>query len=194
MKHFCSSSDAALMGQKSPIHMHQVHSDVVDVLEDGMGPFQDGVITQRRDVALVIRHADCQPIVLYDPGREVLGAVHAGWRGMVSGIVQVAVRKMESRFGSDPSRLEVHIGPSLCPNHAEFKNFLTEFPPAFHPFQIRPHYFDLWAITKMQLVEAGVHLHNIRVERVCTLCGSGNFFSFRRDKTKERNVTVAFLG
>jgi YfiH family protein len=173
----------------------QVHGNEVAIVKE---PGQevgdcDGLITNRPGIALLIKHADCQAAILYDPVRHVVANVHAGWRGNVQNIYRTAVLKMEEAFGCRPEDLWVGISPSLGPEHAEFKNYKTEFPEGFWKYQVKPTYFDLWAIARDQLEACGVLPKKIEIASLCTYTNSADFYSFRRDKPTGRHATVAML-
>lgn len=161
--------------------LNQVHgAEIVKVERVGAPPQADGLCTQVRGLPLLIRHADCQAAFFYDPVTEAIGAVHCGWRGHVANIYGACVQAMEAHFGSSPTDLRVAISPSLGPTRAEFKNYQTEFPPAFWPFQVRPTYFDLWALARWQLMEAGILPEHIEIASLCTYTHEEHFFSYRR--------------
>lgn len=100
----------------------QRHTDVVRVVTEqhcGEGLYRetaeicDGQITDRPGVALVTFAADCTPILLHDPVKKVIGAVHAGWRGTALGIAAKAVEAMQKSFGCDPGNIQAAIGPCI---------------------------------------------------------------------------------
>lgn len=157
-------------------------------------PHCDGLMTQQRDLSLLIKHADCQACIFYDPENKALANVHCGWRGNVQNIYGVTVAEMQKQFGSKPDNLLVGISPSLGPKRSEFINYRSELPDSFLPYQIQPTYFDLWAISQMQLEQAGVLPHHIEIASICTYSNPEDFFSFRRDNRVTGNhATVALL-
>ena len=153
----------------------------------------DALVTAHPYVSLMIKHADCQAAIILDPRNRVVANVHAGWRGSVQNIYAHVIHSMQKTYGSNPADLLVGIGPSLGPEAAEFVNFQTELPIHFWDYQIKPHYFDFWAISEMQLKELGVQPHHIEVMRLCTHSHKGDFFSYRRDKITGRHATLAVL-
>ncbi len=153
----------------------------------------DALITSKAGIGLMIKHADCQAAIFYDPVNRALSNVHAGWRGNVKNVYRATVQKMQEAFGSKPQNLLVGISPSLGPNHAEFKNFKSEFPESFWDFQVRPFYFDLWAIARHQLQECGILAHHIEIAEICTYENQQDCFSYRRDKVTGRNATLAMI-
>jgi YfiH family protein len=173
---------------------HQVHSDAVAIVEEPERVQEcDGLVTHQTDLGLIISHADCQAAIFYDPIHRALANVHSGWRGNVKNIYRATVQKMVEVYRSKPQDLLVGISPSLGPDNAEFKNYREEFPQTFWEFQVRPEYFDLWAIARYQLEECGILSHHIQIAEICTFANPQDYFSYRRDKTTKRHATVAMI-
>ena len=153
----------------------------------------DALVTAERELGLMIKHADCQAAIFYDPMSHAVANVHSGWRGSVQNIYGKVVAFLHKTYGTRPQNLLVGISPSLGPNHAEFIHYKTELPEHFWAFQTMPHYFDFWQISRMQLLQAGVLAHHIEIAQLCTFAESQDFFSYRRDKTTGRHATVVAL-
>lgn len=177
------------------VAIDQVHGNSVKVVTEADGKMgeADALITKLTDVGLMIMHADCQVAVIYDPIHHCVANVHCGWRGNVKNIYQAAIQRMVDVFGSKPADLLVGISPSLGPNHSEFVNYRIEFPEEFWEFQVRPEYFDLWAITETQLKECGILPHHLEMARICTFSNPQDFFSYRRDRVTGNHATLAKL-
>jgi len=148
----------------------------------------DALITDLADVGLMIQQADCQAVLLFDPVRQVIAAVHCGWRGSVQGILGRVVAVMTENYGTVPAELQAVISPSLGPCCAEFINYRQELPEEFRRFMVRPDYFDFWAISRYQLEQAGMSRQRVRVAGVCTCC-SDDYFSYRRATRKGNGLT-----
>ncbi|MBM9536813.1 peptidoglycan editing factor PgeF [Desulfobulbus alkaliphilus] len=165
------------------VSVRQVHADRVLVVQpadltseaDGY----DAIISTLPGVGLLIQQADCQAILLSAPRQGVVAAVHCGWRGSVNGIIATTILRLKTDFGVDPAELRTAISPSLGPCCAEFINYRQELPAWMHAFQPRPGYFDFWAISRQQLIAAGVPAQKIDIAAVCTRCDP-HFFSYRR--------------
>lgn len=175
----------------------QVHGDQVWVID---GPLDrdteeagyDALITNQPGIGLLIQQADCQAVLLHDPVRNVVAAIHAGWRGSVVNIVAKTIRTMIERFGTNPADLLAGISPSLGPCCAEFVNYQSELPSEFCRYLVAPNHFDFWAISRDQMVSAGVLSANIEIARTCTKC-SPEYFSFRRERVTGRFGSVIML-
>ena len=153
----------------------------------------DILLTDQPGVGLLIKQADCQAVILYDPGRRVLANVHCGWRGQVQNVLGTAVAQLRERYSCRPPDLYAAISPSLGPCCAEFRNFRREFPPELWPYQTRPNYFDLWRLSRDQLVAAGLPPEHLDIAGLCTRCRPAAFFSYRRDQITGRQGTVVAL-
>lgn len=156
-------------------------------------PEVDILVTTVPGLGLVIKQADCQAIMLYDPTNRVVANVHCGWRGQIHNILGETVALLQTRFGSRPQALYAAVGPSLGPCCAEFRNFRQEFPETLWGYQVRPSYFDLWRLTRDQLLTAGLQPERLDLARLCTRCGEGDFFSYRRNKITGRQGAVIAL-
>ncbi|MFO7761103.1 MAG: polyphenol oxidase family protein [Thermodesulfobacteriota bacterium] len=180
------------------VSIGQVHGSEILVIgdepeEDMEIKGYDALITNVVGIALMIQLADCQSIMVLDPVKKVVANIHCGWRGNVTDIIGKTINKITGCFRSQPSDLLVLISPSLGPCCAEFRNWRQEFPPAFYNYQVRPDYFDLWAISRDQLCRAGVKLQNIHCSSICTKCNS-EWFSYRREGETGRFGTLIGLG
>ena len=174
----------------------QVHTKNIETITENSPkeiPVCDALVTREPNKVLMINHADCQATIFYDPLHHVVANVHAGWRGNVINIYAETIQYMQKNFGSKPSELLVCISPSLGPDDAEFIHFSNELPQDFWSFQVKPTYFDLWAISSFQLQQKGILPHHIEIASISTYSNSLDYFSYRRDKTTGRHATCVFL-
>ncbi len=165
------------------VSVHQVHSDRILVVEERhtreeLGGY-DALISTLPDTGLLIQQADCQAVLLWAPQAGVIAAIHCGWRGSVLDIIGKTIQCLQTRCGVAPNTLLAAISPSLGPCCAEFIHYRKELPTWMHAYQIRPHYFDFWAISRQQLIDAGVLPAHIDAAAICTCCNP-QFFSYRR--------------
>lgn len=196
--------EAGNLKEENVVEMQQIHGNHVKVVgekEKGQLILEtDAIITNTPDVALIVKAADCVPILLADPTNRAIGVVHAGWRGTAQEIVKLAVNHMEDHFGTSPSDLIVGIGPSIGPCCYEVD---TPVIDAFSNFSYKDKIFskvddnhahlDLWNANKFQLMEAGVKEKIIEVAKICTYDNSDKFFSERHDKQTGRFGSVVWL-
>jgi YfiH family protein len=181
----------------TPVVMNQVHTDAVHVLtyvpaEKLSG---DALVTAVPGLCLVIRTADCLPVLLADPERRLVAAVHCGWRGTRARILAKAVDVMTG-LGGDPGRLLVAFGPAIGAACYEVGPEVREafaaagFSPAiFRGVPGRPGrvFLDLRAANAGLLAERGVPAGNIAPEGPCTHCEPG-LLSHRRDPSGEARM------
>lgn len=170
------------------INVHRVTSKNLDKM-----PQADAIFTTEKNIGLAVTHADCQAALFYDPVHEAIAIAHCGWRGLVQNIYAQVLAALQRDVGTQPQNLIVCLSPSLGPDHSEFKNYKQEFPQEFWSFQVKPNYFDLWAIGKKQLTGLGILEKNIEVTEICTYCTPKEYFSHRRDKDTGRHATVIAL-
>ena len=181
------------------IFMNQVHGDRVVVLRYGYSripdeaPAADAIITDMPLVALMVKQADCQGVIIWDCKRNVVANVHCGWRGHVRGILGRVVSRIKAEFGSRESDLAAAIGPSLGPCCAEFVSYKDIFPESFRAFMAGENHFDLWALSRWQLTEAGLRKENIETAGICTRCRTDLFYSYRGEGVTGRFGTVAMI-
>ena len=166
----------------------QVHSDnVLWMHEAGRPEATDAVITDQPGLPVCVKTADCIPVLLYDTRQRIVAAVHAGWRGTVSRIVQKTVRQMHPL---DPKDLHAIIGPGISLQQFEVGDEVYEafFAAGFPMERIARRFpssngkeawhIDLWYANRFLLHELGVD--DIFVEGTCTRT-SEDFYSARRE-------------
>lgn len=182
------------------ISSKQIHKDRILTIEkntrfpepDISGRCWDGfdaIITDQPGYCLMIRIADCVPILLFDPELKIVAVVHAGWKGTLLNIAPKCVDVMQEKFGCNPSVMKCGIGPSIgkcCfdvqPEIAEkFKKsheaghtFVTDINGGAH--------IDLKAANRLQLMGCGLKSTEIEISGYCTACRSDIFFSHRREQ------------
>lgn len=176
-------------------NIKQIHSDIVVTINAGNreslntpAPVLEGdaLVTALTNTVLLVKVADCQPVLLADPVKKIIAAAHSGWRGSVQNIIGKTVLVMQTKFGCNPADIIAAIGPSLGPCCAEFTNYKTELPPSFWPFKLNACHFNFWRISAMQMKAAGILEKNIEISGLCTVCNTDLFYSYRRDKITGR--------
>ena len=158
----------------------------------------DAVITDLKNACVAVKTADCVPILLFDPKRKVVAAVHAGWRGTVQNIVSMTINKMVKEFGCEPCDLFAGIGPSISPEVYEVgEEVWTQFDPEFYkatnPVKPDKRLLDLWSANYHQLIMAGVPSDQIEIARICTWSDPVQFFSARRDGLRTGRMATGIM-
>lgn len=169
-------------------HGERIHVQTTPLTADLEVDDCDALITNQKDIALIIQHADCQAILLYDPRQAVIAAIHSGWRGSVANLTATTIQRLQADFGTLPSDLQAVISPSLGPCCAQFINSAKELPAEFNQFMVRPDYFDFWQISLMQLRQCGLAAESVQLPTVCTSC-SADYFSYRRSCRESGGIT-----
>ena len=148
----------------------------------------DIILTDKCELTLYMRFADCVPLLLHDPRLGVVGIVHAGWRGTVRDVAGSAVQAMIKNYGSNPADIVAGIGPSIGPDHYEvgsdvilqvMEKFQDDSELVLESHHGKIH-FDLWKTNQILLERAGVG--RIEVAEICTACHVADWFSHRAEK------------
>ena len=174
---------------------NQTHSDHIAVIETkkmrGWEGTEDAVedcdalVTKQSGVVLAVLTADCVPVLLYDPIRKVVAAVHAGWRGTESGIVQKTIEVMQKKFDSDPADILAGVAPAIgkcCYEVGEdVASHFGDYPDAVERHGGK-YMLDLPEINRLQMLSAGIHEAHIEMSGICTACESEHFFSYRKEQ------------
>lgn len=153
----------------------------------------DGFLCNTPNIASMIKHADCQAAIFYDPIHHAVANIHCGWRGNVQNIYAKTIETMKKTFYSNPRDLLVCISPSLGPTAAEFLHYKRELPQEFWEFKDSSQHFNFWEISRMQLQKKGILKHHIEIAQICTYSEEKDFFSYRRDSITGRHGTIVAL-
>ncbi len=166
--------------------LRQIHSDQI-LLAESAGCLGEGdaLITNRPGIALSIRTADCLPILIADPTKRAIAAIHAGWRGTVQQIGPKTVRAMQEQFGSRPEDLLVVVGPGIAsccfevgPEVAgQFAGFFPERKDLSGRANI-----DLVETTRRQVGRNDGATRQFAASGLCSVCRADLFHSYRRDR------------
>jgi YfiH family protein len=187
-----------LLNSREPLHYivaNQTHSDNIKIITNketkGWESLEnavedcDALITDVKGVVLNILTADCVPILLYDKQKEVVAAVHAGWKGTKAKIVAKTVNKMKEVYGCDPKEIIAGVAPSIgrcCYEvDADVAQHFFDIPEGFTPVGEK-YMLDLPFINKEQLLHAGIKEKNIEMSYTCTACEVERFFSYRKEQ------------
>ena len=185
----------------------QIHGAIVRVvtredrgrLYECSEPEADALITRDSGVALVVFVSDCVPILLHDPVRRVIGAVHAGWRGTAADITGVAVQRMSDEFGCLPADIRAAIGPSIsaCCYETDrdvadaMQSRLSENADTVISMRGEKYMVDLKEANRLLLRKAGVC--EITISDECTSCSSEKYWSHRRTNGRRGSQTAIIV-
>ncbi len=161
----------------------------------------DALITDMPGIAVGVETADCVPVLLFDPGKPAVAAVHAGWRSTVKKIVQKAVHRMHEEFGSEPARLIAAIGPAIGPECYEVDEpVIGRVREAFSFWNevAAPRGNDHWSLdlvkaNRLELLQIGLAEKNVHALGLCTSCRRDLFYSFRAEGRTGRMLSVIMI-
>ena len=204
---FAAGDDAARVAENrrrvaqhlpgAPAWLRQVHgANVVTLVErPGDVPIADAAVTRTRALPLVVLVADCLPVLLADRAGTTVGVAHAGWRGVVAGVLESTVRAMECA----PHDIVAWIGPGIGPDAFEVgEDVLEAFlarddgaREAFRPLRAGKWLADLPALARMRLASAGIA--HTTGGTWCTVRDAQRFYSYRRDGPSGRMGAFIWL-
>ena len=158
---------------------------------EGALPHVDGLMTNVPGLPLAILTADCVPVFLVAPSTRAVALLHAGRAGTLANISGTAVRLMNKAYGVRASEMHAIVGPSAGPESYEVSEEMArEWTLRGLPADGRR--LDLWGANLAQLEHSGIPREQIILTEVCTIGGNG-FFSYRRDRTPNRNMAILML-
>ena len=187
------------------VRVRQVHGDGVLTVDESLVSREgfpsvllderyeyDGLITNLPNLALVVSTADCLPILIHDPIRRAVAAVHAGWRSTARGIAARAIETMTAAYGTHAEDCRVAIGPGIRQCCYEVDAAVTDAMmgalPTWgnHAVATQPGHFhlDLAGVNRAILMGAGVRPDRIADLKLCTACRTDLFFSHRAEKPR----------
>lgn len=189
----------------------QIHSNLVQRIDNKeTEPDKvDGLITNKKGISFSLRFADCTPIYIYDPVKNIIGNIHSGWKGTVGKIAQVAVKKIIKEYNSNPKDIICCIGPAIGKCHFEVDEDVKNiFENTFSYMNInhkiiekseekegkQKYFIDTNLINRTMLEEMGLQKENIIESNICTVCNKDVLHSYRIDKEKAgRNTAIISL-
>ena len=179
---------------------YQTHTDIVEKIEDIKMLDElkdvDGIVTDKKDIALLTTSADCISMLLYDPIRKVIGSIHSGWKGTLKGIIVKAIEKMITEYQSNLKDIICCICPSIRQCCFEVDKDVKDL--FYNKYQYlknideiiklgdkkenkQKYYIDTVEINIELLKNVGLKKENIIDSNICTMCYSSKFHSYRVD-------------
>ncbi|MDD5242036.1 MAG: peptidoglycan editing factor PgeF [Sulfuricella sp.] len=182
-----------------PLWLKQVHGNIVADADRAVGIAEaDAAVARKPDTVCAVMTADCLPLLLCDESGTVVGAAHAGWRGLAGGVIEAAVAAM----GVAPASLMAWLGPAIGPQAFEVgeevrQAFLAHDPEAHKAFVPRTHLTehkwlaDIYLLARQRLGLLGVT--KVYGGSLCTFNDAEKFFSYRRDGATGRMASLIWL-
>ncbi len=186
------------------VQVHQVHGNrvhLVDSQSRGVTAVADGMVSATSGMMLGILTADCLPVLLFDGATRVVGALHAGWRGVIGNIASAGISAMAA-IGASPERIEAALGPAIgaCCFEVDLglaHRFVAEIPDAARHVRragAEKAFIDLKGLLREQLTRAGLQNRAITDVPICTRCSSDRFFSRRAAGGGVTGLQLSFIG
>lgn len=179
-----------------PVWLEQVHGTIVANADNAnCRPQADACIARHRDAVCAVMTADCLPVLLCDKQGSVVGAAHAGWKGLAAGVIEATVQAMDVA----PQNLMAWLGPAISQDafevgdevRAAFVAAQPQAASAFIPGQHGKWFADLCALARLRLNALGIT--RIYGGELCTYTAREKFFSYRRDGVTGRMGTFIWL-
>ena len=190
---------AAILGVSGSAGPWQVHGKRTIVVREPMASTEkaDGIITDQKGLALCIDSADCQTFVISVPEKNIVGLLHAGWRGLNAGAITEFYNVLQEEFDVQPQQTFVGAAPSLCTTCAEFTNPEEELPNIDQQF-LHDRCVDLQGAADAEFQSLGVPAKYIERHPDCTRCHPEKYWTYRggdREAVEEgqRNVLACTL-
>ena len=176
---------SAEMYNNKVVYLNQVHGDEFHLVNENnynniMGISGDALITKTKGIAIGVFTADCVPIILADRYEKIIAVVHAGWKGTQLKIITKVLNYMIKEMGAKPENITCAIGPSIGQCCFEVKKDVADM----FNYKIQnkgKFYVDLWEENVKQIIDMKIPQDNIECLKLCTMCKSELFFSYRRD-------------
>ena len=169
------------------VHANQVHSDSVSVVNDpGLYPETDALVTSQKDLFLVISVADCMPVMIYDPSKDVVANIHSGWRGTRKNIAGKVIDTLKNEFGCNTGSMLAFMGPAISKKNFEVDKDVADL---FNEKYVEPKpgspgkfLVDTGKAVYDSLTESGILPGNIEQNTLCTYDETEILHSYRRDR------------
>jgi hypothetical protein len=184
------------------VHMKQIHSANVHIVTENDSftspPTCDALLTNKKNVPLMVMVADCAPLLFYDAVHKAIAVVHAGRAGAFSNIIANTLHAMKQEYKSNPKDIYVAMGANIKAccyevgaeiyEEAQTKNLA-------HAIQIRDekYYLDISKILLEQLMACGIEKAHLEISRECTCCDTNKYFSYRAEGKTGRFAGILML-
>ena len=208
-KKLCEALEIDINSVVQPV---QTHTDKVKCINKVMSSEElqnvDGLITDKRNITLTSKNADCILFLFYDPVKQVIANIHSGWRGTFQKIAEKAVIKMMNYYGCKAQDILCFICPSIREDHFEVDEDVKELCESIFHFTgrtsefikpgeivegIQKYNIDTVLINKILLLDLGIKEKNIIDSELCSVCNKDKIESVRVDKEKSRRATAIIM-
>jgi YfiH family protein len=186
----------------SLVHMKQVHETTIKLIDENdkftTPPTCDALITNKKNIPLMVMVADCSPLLMYDSKKQVIAVVHAGRAGAFFNIIKATINSFKDNFNSLTEDIYVSIGPSIGECCYEVGGEIYEQAKSLElDFAIsvkkNSYFLNISKILDKQLLENGIKKENIEFSTQCTSCNIEEYFSYRAEKETGRFAGLLML-
>ena len=184
--------------EKNILMLNQLHEDCIVVVDDYpkndilILADADGIITNKPELCVVVRSADCVPVFAFDPNKRVLGTAHSGWRGCALSISKKLIIKMNQIFSSDYNDILIFILPSIGPDSYTINTDVASLFKRDLCIRDDRIYLNLWSNIENSLMGEGIPEMNIFNTGICTLQEKNEYFSYR-NRDSGRNLNFGYF-
>lgn len=208
-KNFCKQLNITMEHCVLANQTHSANIKEVTAKDLGKGVFTqedaiktcDALYTKEKNICIGVFTADCVPILLYDPIKSIICAIHSGWKGTTQAITTKALQVLMEQEGCNPKDVLAYIGPSIAYNSLEVGleviDAITQLPFNTDSFiKYKPNnkaMLDNVGLNKQMLLNAGILPENITIDRNDTFLPNEVFFSYRRDKACGRHFSYIYM-
>jgi len=185
------------------VFAEQIHGDSFHYIDDKKNLIfpkivhkTDALLTSEKGRIIVMFFADCFPIYVYSPKIPLVGLIHSGWRGALKRLPFKVLQEILTRYDLHPNEIYLAVGPGIqncCFQVKEdFIEKLSEEDKKYLEERENSFYFDLPSFITSQFWDLNIPKENVDLSGICTKCNL-NFYSYRRDKTKDRNIGFIYI-
>lgn len=162
----------------------------------------DALITNEKNIPLLVTTADCTPIIVLDKKQKIIANIHAGWKGTVKKIHKKTIEKMIEKYGTNPEDILIGIGPCIrfCCWTTEDETLIKDLETIWNTKYIekidKKYHVNFIKCIKLDLEDLGILKENIIDTNICTCCNNNDFFSFRyntMNKIKEFGTEATII-
>lgn len=167
-----------------PQQIHSAH--IKTATTAGIVSGCDALVTGTKGLVLTIQTADCFPVFIFDPLKNVCAIIHSGWRGTAAAVVPETIKRMQREFGCSALNLLAAVGPGIQQKNYQVDeitagHFEKEFIRKDGPGHFR---LDIQSAIRKQLTDSGISKYHIETDKTCTFESVDLYYSYRRDGNK----------
>ena len=196
----------SVLGYKA-VYLQQVHGNEIIKSENFnyklVNPIANGdaLISNQKKTCLLIKTADCVPVLIYDNQKQIIAAIHAGWKGTYQEICKKTISEFTRNYDSNINDLYVGIGPAISPEIYEvgkevYEKFISLNPiyaKFFKHVSREKWLFNLWEANKFQILNTGIPEKNIEIMNICTYKNTDKLYSARKEGIETGRIITGIM-